>query len=149
MKKRFGIILVLIVLLGMGIAVYLRIAPSSDAWVAANELKNSTTFGFGPQGATAHISDDEKRFFLILHSPKSHLVFRHLYDTGTPAAKAFAIVGLKQTFLGRADSRIDEFARSTTPFFTLGGCMGKASTPKDLLSALDTDSFRQYVRHLH
>jgi hypothetical protein len=146
MKIRFRIVLVLIALLATGVAVYWRIAPSSDAWIAANELRKSTTFGFGPQGATAHISDDEERFFGILKSPKSHLVFRHLYDTGTQEAKAFAVVGLKQTIFGRSDSRIDDFARSNTPFFTLGGCDGGYYTPKAFVAEWDQDSFLQYVQ---
>ncbi len=138
--------LVLIALLGTGFAVYWRIAPSSDAWVAAKELQNSTTFGFGPQGATDQIADDENRFFRILQSPKSHLVFRHLYDTGTQEAKAFAVVGLKQTILGRYDSRIDDFTRSTTTFFTLGGCKGEESTTKAFVAGWDQDSFLKYVQ---
>jgi hypothetical protein len=149
MKIRSRIVLILIallVLLGTGIAVYWRITPSNDAWVAANELKDSTTFGFGPRGATAHIADDENRFFRILQSPKSHLVFRHLYDTGTQEAKAFAIVGLRQTTLGRFDSRIDDFARSTTTFFTLSGCEGGDCTPKAFVANWDQDSFLRYVQ---
>lgn len=140
------VFIILILLLGTGIAVYWRITPSGDAWTAANELKDSTTFGFGPQGAGAHIADDENRFFRILQSPKSHLVFRHLYDTGTQEAKAFAIVGLKQTTIGRFDSRIDDFARSTTTFFTLGGCKGQNRTPKAFVDSWDQDSFLQYVQ---
>ena len=133
-------------LLGTGLAVYWRMTPTNDAWIAARELKDSTTFGFGPQGATAHIADDENRFFRILRSPKSHLVFRHLYDTGTQEAKAFAIVGLKQTILGRFDSRIDNFAESTTTFFALGGCKGEDCTPKAFVAGWDQDSFLQYVQ---
>lgn len=148
MTPRSKIILVAVFLAAIAMISTILIRPTSDAWSAEGDLAKSRTFGFGPRGVAAQISEDETRFFRILQSPKSHLVFRHLYDTGTPEAKAFAIVGLKQTILGRADARIDDYARITTPFFTLGGCEGKDATPKDLLSALDSDFFQRYVRYL-
>ena len=138
MKIRLGLILALIVLFGTGITLFCREAPTSDAWFAASMLSESKAFGFGPQGCAAEIGNDEKRFFTILDSPKSQIVFRHLYDTGTPAAKAYAIVGLKQTYFGRGDKRIDDFAKSGISFMTLSGCFGQESTAKELLYALDS-----------
>ena len=149
MKNPIRIVLILITLLCTSIAIYWRIEPSRIAWHAANQLKNSKTFGFGPQGAGAQISDDEKYFFQILNSPKSHLVFRKLYDTGTQEAKAYAVVGLKQTLHGRIDSRIDDFARSSTRFFTLGGCRGQDVAPKEFVSALSSEYLRDYIHRLN
>ena len=146
MKKRAKIIVVAVFLVGITIGSYFLMPPAADAWAAADDLAKTEAFGFGPQGATAQISDDETRFFRILQSPKSHLVFRHLYDTGTPAAKAYAFVGLKQSLIGRADTRIDNFASLTTSFQTLSGCSGGDATPKKFVSAWDQDSFLHYVR---
>jgi len=146
MKIRAKIILAAVLFAVIAISSYLLIRPTSDAWAAEGALAKSDTFGFGPLGATAKISEDELQFFRILQSPKSHLVFRHLYDTGTPEAKAFAIIGLKQTLLGRADERMDDFARLASPLQTQSGCNGGDCTPKELLAIWDPDSFRHYAQ---
>ena len=145
MKIRTKMILAAVLLSGIAVSCYLSVQPKSDAWAAERSLAKSDTFGFGPLGPTAHISEDELRFFRILDSPKSHLVFRRLYDTGTPEAKAFAIIGLKQTLLGRADARMDDFARLSTPLQS----HGEEFTSVELLAAWDPDSFRHYVQNFH
>jgi hypothetical protein len=147
MKIRSKVILAAVLLAGIAIGSYLLIEPSADAWAAEKNLAKAETFRFGPQGIGAQISEDETRFFRIFESPKSHIVFRQLYDMGTPEAKAYAIVGLRQTFLGRNDSRIDDFERTITTFRAQGGCRRGECTPNELISAWTSEHFRFYVQN--
>lgn len=128
------------------LVIYASIRPSASAWRAATRLQTTDIFGFGPRGNGGTISDSEIDFYHILQNNKSHLVFRQVFDNGTPEARAFAIIGLKQSLIGRTDDRIDQFLASDVTFQAQSGCiLSDGFRPADLFADWDQTSFEEYI----
>ena len=146
MKRAIQTAIVMVLFTGIGAGYYSRLEPTAKAWAAADDLSHARLFGFGPRGAAAKISEDETCFFTILDSPKSHLVFRRVYDAGTPAARAYAIIGLRQSIIGRWDARIDDFRSNGTSIETGSGCVVMQSDPTQILSAGNDENLKRYLK---
>ena len=146
MKRAIQAAVVIVLLTGIGAGYYISLKPTEEAWAAADDLSQARLFGFGPRGAEAEISKDEIRFFTVLDSPKSHLVLRRVYDAGTPAAKAYAIVGLRQCVLGKCDARIDDFRTNGSSFDTISGCIRARTSPATILGAEFDSNFKRYIK---
>lgn len=140
--RNIGLVIIGIILIAL--AKYSFIKPSQDSWAAAETLIKSEQFGLSPQGAGAIISEEHKSFFVILRSPKSHLVFRHVYDEGGECAKAYAVVGLKLTFMGKHDKRITEFANSEYKIKTSLGKENNFITSGQIVQIYSDKSFQAY-----
>lgn len=124
-------------------------APSPDAWRAMKKLKEAKTFSFGGVGFAGSIPDREKQFFRILQSPRSHIVFKKLYDEGTNAAKAYAVAGLIQSDDGEKDKCIKKFKDSKLVINTMSGCESAALDSGLLYERLvDKKQYDEYINRV-
>ena len=118
------------------------VSPSNEAWNASEELMKEEYYGFGYIQYPDEYTDTTKRFRTILESPKSNLVFRKLYDDGGCVAKAYAIAGLHQSFLGRQDTRIKDFRRMKC---SIPVVFHNPLSPEQVISELSTDHFKTNI----
>ena len=122
--------------------------PTATVIAARDDLVKASRFSFGGVGIAAETTDEERWFFQILDSPRSYLVFRDVYDKGTPEAKAYAVAGLMQTHLGRGDDRIKDFGAASMTVTTQSGCIVSESLSGDVLLSLKSSDFDRFLEML-
>jgi hypothetical protein len=142
MKKAATITLVATIPILIAIIRITNVSPSNEAWAASAELMKEEYYGFGYKLYPDEYTDTTKRFRTIIESPKSYLVFRKLYDDGGYVAKAYAIAGLHQSFIGRFDSRIEDFRRMNC---SIPVVFHNPLSPEQVISELSADHFKTNI----
>jgi hypothetical protein len=143
MKRAATIIVVLTLPILAALIGYSNLSPSNEAWAASAELMKEEYYGFGYKSYPDEYTDTTKSFRTIVHSPKSYLVFRKLYDDGGYVAKAYAIAGLHQSLIGRFDSRIDDFRKMDCSIRVV---FHNPLSPEQVLSELSSEHFQSNIQ---
>ncbi len=122
--------------------------PSESAKQAVEQLRTAKTFSLGPVGAAGSVPEEERTFLVIVTSPGASQVLSDLYERGTPAAKVYALCGLRHTSARTFRKYEAKFVAENLTVETLSSCYGSARTAQEILAAFNKDVLGDYLKFL-
>jgi hypothetical protein len=138
--KRFAAVL---------LVVLCSIAPAQDTLSAT--VKNITktgVFAFGGVGFVGKISQGEIDFRVIQSQPAAVALasFETIYATGDPAAKSYALAGIRQLDRARFKEILQSLDDSQEKVFTMEGCIMERRRLVDVAKAIDAGSYDDWLK---
>lgn len=103
-----------------------------------HSLQNIETFAVGPVGYAAQTSDGEKLARALLSKPNASSVFQKLLQSGTPAAKMYALWGLRKIHGRESAKFFDAFRNSTNEVETMSGCLIGKETIGEVVKEIES-----------
>jgi hypothetical protein len=88
-----------------------------------NRLANVEVFAFGGAGFTGAISPGEKDYRLLLSQPSAEADFEKLFTVGSPEAKCYALVDLRQLNPEKFKALSASLRSSQVEVSTMHGCI--------------------------
>jgi len=122
--------------------------PLESARQAVEQLRTARTFSLGPVGPAGSIPERERAFLAIIASPGASQLLSDLYDRGTPAAKVYALCGLRHTSGHTFRKHAARFAAENIDVKTLSSCWGRDCTAQEILAAFNRDMLGEYLKFL-
>ncbi len=125
------------------------VAPAQDALSAS--VKNLTkigVFAFGGVGFIGKISQGEIDFRVIQSQPPDLALscFEKIFATGDPAAKSYALAGIRQLDGARFKELLQTLDGSQETVFTMRGCVMEKHRLTDIAKAIDAGSYDDWLK---
>jgi len=125
------------------------VAPAQDTLSAAvKSLSNTGVFAFGGVGFVGKISQGEIDFRVIQSQPAAVALasFETIYATGDPAAKSYALAGIRQLDRERFRDILRSLDGSQEEVFTMEGCIMERRRLVDIAKAIDAGSYDDWLK---
>ena len=138
--KRFAAVL---------LVVFCSIASAQDALSATvKNLTNTGVFAFGGVGFVGKISEGEIDFRAIQSQPAAVALssFETIYATGDPAAKGYALAGIRQLDRERFKEILRSLDGSQEIVFTMEGCIMERRRLVEVAKAIDAGSYDHWLK---
>ena len=138
--KRFGAVLLVLLC---------SIAPAQDTLSATVESITKTgVFAFGGVGFIGKISQGEIDFRAIQSQPAAVALasFETIYATGDPAAKSYALAGIRQLDGARFKELLQSLNGSQETVFTMHGCIMEKHRLMEVANAIDAGSYDDWLK---
>jgi hypothetical protein len=138
--KRFAAVLLVL---------FCSIAPAQEALsTAVKNLTNIGVFAFGGVGFVGKISEGEIDFRVIRSQPTAVALssFETIYATGDPAAKVYALAGIRQLDRERFKEIVLSLDGSQEKVFTMEGCIMERRRLVDVAKAIDVGSYDDWLK---
>jgi hypothetical protein len=120
--------------------------PRLTEVAAASRLKQAERFNLGGAGISVSITDAENDFFSVLASHRNKELLCEVFETGTPAAKAYALAGLRHLAPKQFEKYGERFIAENTTVSGISGCIGWQMTSAEAVTNLRSrDMLRQYL----
>jgi len=123
--------------------------PAQDtATAAAHRLANTKFFAFGGIGRAAKTSDGEKDFRIVFAQPHDAVLrqFEHLFASGNPEAKSYALVAIHALAPVRFEELKKSLKDSSTRVTTMSGCIVEAKTFSSVAEDIENGSYDYWSR---
>lgn len=108
---------------------------------AAEKLAEISIFALGDVGRANHPSDGELKFREILRSKSPLGSFREILQHGTPAAKAYALCGIRVLAPGEFDTAAKSAAEPDVAVRTMSGCIVRVKKFSSLVAEIRNGNF--------
>jgi hypothetical protein len=138
--KRFAVVL-LVVLCG--------VASAQDTLSATvKSLTKTSVFAFGGVGFVGKISQGEIDFRVIQSQAAAVALasFEEIYASGDPAAKSYALAGIRQLDRERFKEILRSLDGSQEKVFTMEGCIMERRRLVDVAKAIDAGSYDNWLK---
>lgn len=125
------------------------IAPAQDALsTAVKNMTKTGVFAFGGVGFIGKISQGEIDFRVIQSQPPAIALpsFENIYATGDPAAKSYALAGIRQLDETRFKELLRSLDGSQETVFTMHGCVMEKHRLVDIAKAIDAGSYDSWLK---
>jgi hypothetical protein len=104
-------------------------------------LLEISTFAFGDVGRANHLSEGELKFREVLGSRNALGTFREILQRGTPAAKAYALCGIRTLAPDEFDAAVKSAAGSGLTVRTMSGCIIRVKKFPTLVAQIRNGNF--------
>jgi hypothetical protein len=138
--KRFAAVL---------LVVLCSIAPAQDTLSATvKSITKTGVFAFGGVGFIGKISQGEIDFRAIQSQPAAVALasFETIYATGDPAAKSYALAGIRQLDGARFKELLQSLNGSQETVFTMHGCIMERHRLAEVANAIDAGSYDDWLK---
>jgi hypothetical protein len=110
---------------------------------AAQHLSKVGVFAFGGVGFVGKTSEGEKDFRIVMSQPAADALasLETLYAHGTPAAKSYALVGIRKLDRERFEELVQPLESSKEKVFIMEGCIMQDRSLGDIARAIDSGAF--------
>ncbi len=136
-----------VLLAGLGYLIYTALPPSSDGLAAVEKLATVDEFSLGHVGLRGPIPKREDWFITILRSRHADRLFSLLYRRGTPAARSYALAGLRLTDMSTYRRCAADYSATTVTLRTAGGCyVHEGVSPVSIVQAFDSGAVEDYMK---
>ena len=125
------------------------VAPAQDTLSATvKNLAETGMFAFGGVGFIGKISQGEIDFRVIQSQPAPVALasFETIYATGDPAAKVYALGGIRQLDQERFKEILRSLDGSQEMVFTMEGCIMERHRLADVAGAIDAGSYDDWLK---
>lgn len=125
------------------------IAPAQDTLSATvKSITKTGVFAFGGVGFAGKISQGELDFRVIQSQPAAVALgsFEKIYATGDPAAKSYALVGIRQLDRERFKEILQSLGGSQEMVFTMHGCIMEKHRLVDVAIAIDAGNYDGWLK---
>jgi hypothetical protein len=125
------------------------VAPAQDTLsVTVKSLSKTGVFAFGGVGFIGKISQGEIDFRVIQSQPPAVALasFESVYSTGDPAAQIYALAGIRQLDRERFKEILQSLDGSQEMVFTMQGCIMERHRLVDIVKAIDTGSYDDWLK---
>lgn len=103
-----------------------------------HRLEKIETFATGPVGFAAQVSEGEKLAREILSGSNAGDEFQKLLQSGTPAAKMYALWGLRKIHGRESEKFFEAFRNSTQKVGTMSGCLMSQRAIGDVVKEIES-----------
>jgi hypothetical protein len=138
--KRFAAVL---------LVVLCSVASAQDTLSATvKSLTKTSVFAFGGVGFIGRISQGEIDFRVIQSQPAAVALasFETIYASGDPAAKSYALAGIRQLDRERFKEILRSLDGSQEEVFTMEGCIMERRRLVDVAKAIDAGSYDNWLK---
>jgi hypothetical protein len=125
------------------------VAPAQETLsTTVKSLTNTGVFAFGGVGFIGKISQGEIDFRVIQSQPAAVALasFETIYATGDPAAKVYALGGIRQLDQERFKEILRSLDGSQEMVFTMEGCIMERHLLADVAGAIDAGSYDDWLK---
>ena len=125
------------------------VAPAQDTLSATvKSLSKTGVFAFGGVGFIGKISQGEIDFKVIQSQPTAVALgsFETIYATGDPAAKLYALAGIRQLDRERFKEILRSLDGSQEMVFTMQGCVMERHRLADVARSIDAGSYDDWLK---
>jgi hypothetical protein len=125
------------------------VAPAQDTLSATvKSLSKTGVFAFGGVGFVGKISQGEIDFRVIQSQPAVVAIasFEEIYASGDPAAKSYALAGIRQLDRARFKEILQSLDGSQETVLTMQGCIIEKRGLVDVAKAINTGSYDYYLK---
>ena len=125
------------------------VAPAQETLSATvKSLAKTGVFAFGGVGFIGKISQGEIDFKVIQSQPTAVALasFETIYATGDPAAKVYALAGIRQLDRERFKEILRSLDGSQEMVFTMQGCVMERHRLADVARAIDAGSYDDWLK---
>jgi hypothetical protein len=139
-KRRFAVALIIL---------SCSVAPAQDTLSAtAKSLTKTGVFAFGGVGFIGKISQGEIDFRVIQSQPAAVALasFETIYATGDPAAKVYALAGIRQLDRQHFKEILRSLDGSEEMVFTMEGCIMERRRLVDVTKAIDAGNYDDWLK---
>jgi hypothetical protein len=139
-KRRFAVALIIL---------SCSLAPAQDTLSATvKSLANTGVFAFGGVGFVGKISQGEIDFRVIQSQPAPVALasFETIYASGDPAAKSYALAGIRQLDRERFKEILLSLDGSQEKVFTMEGCIMERRRLMDVAKAIDAGGYDDWLK---
>lgn len=112
---------------------------------AAEKLAEISMFAFGDVGRANHPSEGELRFCEVLRGKNALPTFYNILQRGTPAAKAYALCGIRVLAPGEFDTAAKSAAEPDVAVRTMSGCIIRAKKFSSLVAEIRNGNFDAFL----
>lgn len=115
------------------------------------ELADISMFALGDVGRANHPSEGELKFRVVLRTQNALPCFREILKHGTPAARAYALCGMRVLAPGEFDVAAQSAAGSDLAVRTMSGCIVRVKKFSSLVAEIrhgNYDAFLEKDRKL-
>ncbi len=111
-------------------------------------MTNTGVFAFGGVGFIGKISQGEIDFRAIQSQPDAVALasFETIYARGDPAAKSYALAGIRQLDGARFKELLRTLDGSQETVFTMEGCIMERHRLTDIAKAIDAGSYDSWLK---
>jgi hypothetical protein len=119
------------------------------------QLAKVTLFAFAGVGFASVKSAGEKGYNAIMSRPNRQELLEKVFETGTPAARSYALVGINHLNAARFKELAAELRSSKTVVSTAHGCLLSPSTLGAVVEQIEAGGYARYdgtppkIRFLH
>jgi hypothetical protein len=128
------------------------VAPAQDTLSATvKSLSKTGVFAFGGVGFIGKVSQGEIDFRVIQSQPAAVALasFEEIYASGDPAAKDYALAGIRQLDRERFKEILQSLDDSQEMVFTMQGCIMERHSLVDIAKAIDKGSYDDWLKPRH
>ena len=108
-------------------------------------ITHTKVFAFGGIGFAGQISEGENDFDFILKLPTAITIFETIYATGTPEAKSYALVGIRQVNKQRFNELFRSLRGSQEQVETEKGCIVERRSLADVVKEINSGRFDPWL----
>ena len=108
-------------------------------------LANVKLFAFGGVGFAGSRSAGEKEYGEVMSRPDRLEILERVFETGTPEAKSYALVGIYNLSRERFAALVSSVQDSKLQLFTAQGCILGKTTLGALVRRIQAGEFKHYV----
>lgn len=114
---------------------------------AIKNMTNTGVFAFGAVGFVGKISQGEIDFRVIQAQPAAVALasFEKIYAMGDPAAKSYALAGIRQLDETRFKELLQSLDGSQETVFTMQDCIMEKHRLTDIAKAIDAGSYDSWL----
>ena len=112
---------------------------------AAAKLADITIFAFGDIGRANHPSEGELRFREVLWGENALPSFREILQRGTPAAKAYALCGIRLLAPGEFEAVAKSATKVDVAVRTVSGCIPRVKKFSALVAEIQNGNFDAFL----
>ena len=131
------------------LVLFCAVAPAQDALSAAvKNMRDLGVFAFGGVGFAGKISQGEIDFRVIQTQPAPVALasFEKVFATGDPAAKSYALAGIRQLDGNRFRELLQSLSGSQERVLTMQGCIVEKRKLVDVAKAIDAGNYNDWTK---
>jgi len=124
-------------------------APAQDSLSATvKSITKTGVFAFGGVGFAGRTSQGEIDFRVIQSQPAAVALasFETIYATGDPAAKSYALAGIRQLDGARFKELLHSLNGSQETVFTMHGCIMEKDHLVDVANSIDAGNYDDWLK---
>jgi hypothetical protein len=108
-------------------------------------LAQATMFAFGGVGFAGKRSQGEKDYRDVMSRPNRLEILEQVFETGTPAAKGYALVGISNLDHARFTALAEPLRSSTQTVRSMRGCIIFRTTLAIIIRDIDAGAYARYL----